>query len=309
MSRKGKAKPWESAILNNLTYEDIYNRLRLIGINRIEYENWPKPKLPNGIEVDQRFVEQTLWEQGAILWFQDEVMGDVCLPFSEGTPLSIYNVPMVRRAYSSTGYSASRTYKNSVIIYNNYLRMPDQPTIDLFALRIADIQRSIDVNVKAQKTPKFITTSEKQRMTVVNMMMQYEGNEVFIVGDNDLAADVNLNALDISSPYVADKLLVQMHNTWNDALTYYGIENSNQDKRERLVADEVSSNYGAVEANRNNALNARKQGFDLVNKMFGHNIRPRFKSDIITTVNDPNLTGGANNGEVYDGSTNNRSGE
>ena len=68
--------------------------------------------------------------------------------------------------------------------------------------------------------------------------MQYDGNEPFIFGDKDMEFD-GIKCLKTDAPYVADNLQVLKHQIWNEALTFCGIENSNQDKKERLVADEV----------------------------------------------------------------------
>lgn len=289
MGRKSKEKIWESAYLNNATYDDWFNRLRSIGINRIKLEGLPDT-------VDERFVERGLWERGAMLFFKDPVVGYLCLPFTAHGPLNFYDIPKNRKPYTTQGgYYHPCTDKDSVIIYNNYSHLPDLPTIELFALRIADIQRTIDVNIKGQKTPKIITGNETQRLVMKNLIMDTEGNVPYIFGDKDLNSEIEVKALDTSAPYVADKLEVQKHMMLNEALTYYGIENSNQDKKERLVADEVSSNYGMVENSRNVAVNSRQQGFDMVNKMFGLDIKVRFNSDVMSTVNDPNLSYGGDN--------------
>ena len=73
-------------------------------------------------------------------------------------------------------------------------------------------------------------------------------------------------------------------------MTFCGIENSNQDKKERLVSDEVGSNYGNVEAQRNVMLNARKQAVEKINAMFGTNIDVHFRSNLQTMVNIENVS-------------------
>ena len=119
--------------------------------------------------------------------------------------------------------------------------------------------------------------------------MKYDGNEPFIFGNKNLDLE-DIKTLDTKAPYVADKLETLKHSIWNEALTFLGIENSNQDKRERLVADEVASNYGNVEAQRNIFLNARQIAADKINQMFGLDIKVSFNSDIKTMVNEPNIS-------------------
>ena len=50
----------------------------------------------------------------------------------------------------------------------------------MFAQKLYNVSRAIDVNINAQKTPLMIVCDEKQKLTMKNVYMQYEGNEPFI---------------------------------------------------------------------------------------------------------------------------------
>lgn len=239
--------------------------------------------------VDERFLELTLYEKGYCLYFNDEVVGNLALTCTIGGMLDVYRIPTERRAFAVNGYNKICTSQDSVLIFNNYLHTPTILTIELFARRLYEIERTIDVNVKAQKTPTLVLASEQQRLTMKNLYMQYDGNEPFIFGDKDMEFD-GIKCLKTDAPYVADKLQVLKHQIWNEALTFCGIENSNQDKKERLVADEVGSNYGNIEAQRNVMLNARRQAADKINRMFGTNIEVGFRSSLNTMVNSENVS-------------------
>jgi hypothetical protein len=279
---KSKKQRWASAELNNKTYIDYYDRLMELALNVFEWENLPPT-------VDERFLELTLYEMGYCLYFDDPIIGNLALTCTIGGRLDVYRIPILRRAYAVNGYNKMCSAKDSVLIFNNYLHTPTLLTIELFARRLYEIERSIDVNVKGQKTPKAILSSEQQRLTMKNLFMQYDGNEPFIFGDKNLDIE-GIKSLDIGSPFVADKLQILKHQIWNEALTFLGIENSNQDKKERLVSDEVGSNYGNVEAQRNVMLNARRQAVKKINAMFGTNISVKFRSSLATMVNTENVS-------------------
>jgi hypothetical protein len=281
MSKSAK-KRWQSAELNNKTYIDYYNRLMELALNVFEWENLPP-------SVDERFLELTLYEMGYCLYFNDEIIGNLALTCTIGGKLDVYRIPVLRRAYAVNGYNKLCSTKDSVLIFNNYLHTPTQLTIELFARRLYEIERAIDVNVKAQKTPTLILSSEQQRLTMMNLYMQYDGNEPFIFGDKNMDIE-GIKSLKTDAPFVADKLENLKHQIWNEALTFCGIENSNQDKKERLVSDEVGSNYGNVEAQRNVMLNARKQAVEKINAMFGTNIDVHFRSNLQTMVNIENVS-------------------
>lgn len=278
---KSKKQRWASAELNNKTYIDYYDRLMELALNVFEWENLPPT-------VDERFLELTLYEMGYCLYFDDPIIGNLALTCTIGGRLDVYRIPILRRAYAVNGYNKMCSAKDSVLIFNNYLHTPTLLTIELFARRLYEIERAIDVNVKGQKTPKAILSNEQQRLTMKNLFMQYDGNEPFIFGDKNLDIE-GIKSLDIGSPFVADKLQILKHQIWNEALTFLGIENSNQDKKERLVSDEVGSNYGNVEAQRNVMLNARRQAVKKINAMFGTDINVKFRSNLATMVNTENV--------------------
>lgn len=279
---KSLKRRWQSAELNNKTYSDYYNRLMELALNVFEWENLPP-------SVDERFIELTLYEMGYCLYFNDEIIGNLALTCTIGGQLDVYRIPLLRRAYAVNGYNKMCSAKDSVLIFNNYLHTPTQSTIELFARRLYEIERAIDINIKAQKTPTLILSSEQQRLTMKNLYMQYDGNEPFIFGDKNLDID-GIKSLKTDAPFVADKLETLKHQVWNEALTFCGIENSNQDKKERLVSDEVGSNYGNIEAQRNVMLNARKQAVKKINSMFGTNIDVHFRSNLATMVNADNVS-------------------
>lgn len=279
---KNRRERWQSAELNNKTYIDYYNRLMELALNVFEWNNLPDT-------VDERFLELALYEFGYALYFNDEIIGNLALTCTIGGKLDVYRIPVLRRAYATNGYNKLLSSKNSVLIYNNYLHTPSSLTIELFARRLYEIQRSIDVNVKGQKTPTLILSNEQQRLTMKNLYMQYDGNEPFIYGDKNMDIE-GIKSLKTDAPFVSDKLQILKNNIWNEALTFLGIENSNADKKERLVSDEVGSNYGNIEAQRNVMLNARRQAVQKINKMFGTNIEVGFRSNLKTMVNDANVS-------------------
>ena len=275
---KAKRAKWESALLNNRTYLQYYYRLLELAINMYEWKNLPPT-------VDERFLELTLFSDGMAVFFRDEILGELCLQCMIGGELDVYRIPIDRTAYATNGYQARLDATNSVIIFNNYTHTNSMLDVEMYARRLYEIERTIDVNVKAQKTPLIIRATENQRLTIKNLYMQYDGNEPFIFGDKNLVMD-GIKVLKTDAPYVADKLNILKRQIWNEALTYLGIENSNTEKKERLVSDEVTTNLGGVEAQRFCRLNARRQAAKKINEMFGLNISVDFRQETQTVTRD-----------------------
>lgn len=259
----------ESARLNSLTYNLYYNRLLEIAVNMFEWLNLPA-------SVDPRFLEIGLAAKGMMVFFYDDVLGYLALNTMIGGYWNQYDIPMSRTAYSTNGYQMPLTSDNSVIIFNNYLHTNILSDIDMYALRLYNAERTIDINVRGQRTPFIIKCTEEQRLTMMNFYMQYDGNVPFIFGDKDFNVE-GIQVFPTPAPFVADKLNFVKRQIWNEALTYLGVENNTSDKKERLSTGEITVSLGGVEAQRYCRLNARKQACDMINRMFGLNIDVKYR--------------------------------
>lgn len=262
----------ESMVLNNLTYRQYLNRLTELAISMFEWKNLPDT-------VDARYLELHLFETGCMVYFKDEVIGDLCLDCIVNGRLDVYGNPLLRHAYSGyNNYQKLLKYNNSVIIWNNYLHDNSILDVEMFARRLYNIDRIIDINANAQKTPVLLQGSEKQRLTLLNLYKEYDGNAPFIFGDKNL--DINsLKAFNTNAPYVCDKLYQLKTQIWNEALTYLGISNINIQKKERLITDEVTRNQGGTIASRYSRLESRRQAVEKINDMFGTNIEVNYRED------------------------------
>lgn len=270
MARR-KTNFWESAVMNNATYIQYYNRLIELSIAMFDWTGLPDT-------IDPRFLELTLFKYGQAVFFEDEVMGYLALTNAVQGGFDVYGYPVASRAYSPyNNYQKNLTLDDSVIIYNNYLRTPSLD-VEVFAKRLYNLDRVIDVNANAQKTPVLIKCAETQRLTMKNLYKEFDGNSPVIFGDNGLN-DANFTVLSTEAPYVADRIYQLKTQIWNEALTYLGISNINVQKKERLITDEVSRNMGGVIASRYSRLNARQNACEKINKMFGLNVWCEYRDD------------------------------
>lgn len=287
MSRRNKGNGLfgESAVMNNATYIQYFNRLVELSVSMFEWQGLPET-------VDPRYLELHLFQNGSMVYFRDEVMGDLCLDCIANGQFDVYGNPISRRAYSSYNqYQKTLNESDSVIIWNNYLRQPSVLDVKMFAKRLYNLDRIIDVNANAQKTPVLVQGTEKQRLTLVNLYKEFDGNAPFIFGDKNL--DLNsLRAISTNAPYVADKLYQLKTQIWNEALTYLGISNLNIQKKERMITDEVQRNQGGTIASRYSRLEARREAVDKINRMFGTDISVDYREDFQITNEDEDNAGG-----------------
>lgn len=278
MSRRRDRQFKRTARENTTSYIMYYDRLKEIAMSMFKWTG-----LPDGI--DERYLELTLFEKGKALFFKDDDLEQFCaLPFADAGQFDIYHIPTVRRAYADNGYNIKKKKENSCIIYNNLLRTPSVMEIKKFAYRLYDLDQSIDVNARAQKTPILLICDENERLTLENLYMDYDGNKPVIKGMPNLMRDgivKPFTVLKTDAPYVADKLYNLKTQIWNEALTYLGVSNTNTMKKERMISDEVMRNQGGVVASRYSRLQARKQACEQINAMFGLNVDVEFRDDFI----------------------------
>lgn len=258
-----------SSILNTATYSQYLNRLTELSLSMFEWVNLPD-------SVDARFLELSLFKSGMCVFFRDDVLGYLSLNCSINGKLNVYNVPINRVAYASNGYRKNLNEENSVIIYNNYLRTNSVTDVKLFAERLYNLDRIIDVNANAQKTPILIQCDEQQRLSMLNAYKQFDGNSPVIFAGKNL--DINsVKVLTTGAPYIADKIYHLKSQIWNEALTYLGISNLSMNKKERLITDEVQRSQGGTIASRESRLEARRQACSQINEMFGLDVWVNFR--------------------------------
>lgn len=275
---KKDIKFWESAITNTMCYDFYFDKIKELSISSFEWTGLPE-------SIDQRYMELMLFDRGGVVFFEDEVMGHLVLPYTFWGRFNVYRIPQFLRAFADNGYNKNLDASNSVMIFNNVLRTSSIRDCKLFARRLAGFDRVIDVNVNAQKTPVLIRCSEKERLTLLQLYKSYEGNEPFVFGDEGLSPDP-LDVVNTQAPYVADKIYDLKTKFWNEMLTFKGISNLNVQKKERLISDEVARSQGGTIASRYSGLMMRQQACKKINKMFGLNIWCEFRDDIDAVNND-----------------------
>lgn len=270
------------------SYVKYRNQLMELGMSMIA---WDFDKIPENQRtfLNDRQIEYHEYYKGATVFFKDEELDEfLCLPVMLSGPYDLDDMPTRRMAYSkNTNYKKELNETNSVVIYNNYLRIPSCYTVDHYASLLSDLEESIAVNCKAQKTPVAILCNENERLSMQNLYEQYDGNYPFIFGQKELNVK-DIKAISTGAPFVADKLYQIKMQLWNEALTYLGISNISYQKKERLVSDEVIRNMGGTIASRYTRLEIRREACDKIKKMFNVEVGVDYREDFRQT-DDENI--------------------
>ena len=291
-------------IVNDRTMIDYLDRLRMLATSLFTWKGLDDVAGTGA----SRFLEQSLYENGRACFVKDDELGFLALKVNPSDKLNVYNLPIKVMAWS-IGYNKQYNFDDVVYIMNNELEKPTMQSLELFAMRLYETERTIDVNLQAQKTPILIEGDTKTILTLKNVYMQYSGNTPFIFGNKQFDISNKLNVLKTDAPYLIDKLDVHKHQIFNDALTVLGIDNANTDKKERLITNEVESNEQLVTYYLNCWYKTRKKSCDEINKKFfnGENkIEIVLNKDVVDLLNKTendiidNEDGGVNDGKIYD---------
>lgn len=280
----------DSMELNNATYTDYLARFRRVALSMFEWVN-----LPNSMNA--RALELALYYNGKAALLKDKKYGFINTKCAGTGYVNIYGLPTELHCYSYdfdskrtlyTGLipeSSNNEYDECILVQNNWEMLPTVSSMELFAYRLYEAQRTCDINISAQKTPVLLIADETQRLFLENLYQQYNGNQPFIFGDKDQLGEKTLKAISTLAPYVADKITDYKKEIWNEALTFLGINNIMLEKKERLVSDEANSNNELINLNLQSFLAPRQQACREFNEKYGligtdKEISVRVRSDL-----------------------------
>ena len=266
----------ESSITSFVKYRDQLIELALIMFDW-DFSEIPKEKRKY---INTRYIEWNEYFTGLSVFFYDDVLEQyLVLPCAAGGQFDYGDEPTIRTAYSAKGtYHKELTDENSVIIWNNYLRKPSCYTVNHYAHLLSDLEETMVINCKAQKTPVLITCPENKRLTMMQMYNKYSGNAPFIFGEDTLDAGA-IKAISTDAPFVATELYKIKTQLWNEALTYLGISNVSFQKKERMLSDEVVRNMGGTIASRYSRIEMRRMACEKIEDIFGIHVEVNFRED------------------------------
>lgn len=268
-----------SQLCNWNTYQMYVRRLTMLAENVFEYKNLPE-------YIDLSYLNDTLLKQGSIAFFKDEVMGVIALPYSPIGKLDIYGRPIkiMARAYNGTFF---RTLNSDefVIMYDNTLRSSIYLDILQIAERISMNKRTIDVNIVQQRTPRIWKTNKDKERTIKDLSNNIDGFEENVLTYDTLDID-EMQCVLAPAPFVADKINTNLEKEWAEFYQLVGISHLQEQKKERLIIDEMNASQGGTIASRFSRFETRKRAIEEINKKFGTNIEVEYYDG------EPSMLGG-----------------
>ena len=263
-----KTKIVNSQISNWKTYDMYFRQMLTLAENVFKFSNLPE-------NIDLAFLNKILVRNGAIAWFNDEDLGVIALPYSSVMSKDVYGRPNSIMVEGENGYI--RNLKNTakktefVIMYDNNSLYPIYLDICQIAERIALCVRTEDVNIKQQRTPRIWKTPQDKKLSIQRAVDNIDAfSDTVETYESTKLQD--LSAILAPAPYVSDKIDQHLDKLWAEFFRLIGVANLQEQKRERLIRDEMVVSQGGTVASRFSRFNPRERAVEKINELFGTNI-------------------------------------
>lgn len=268
-------------------YRVIERNISELAVNRFKWTGLPD-------SIDPRFLEITLLFNGLSVFYWDDRFNKLLAvkasptgyvnfmdwPTSytvigPGTRINDVNGNATFMPKTLSGFIPFMEYKDgeaerkAIPMWPNYFRRAEIDTIELYASRLATTDMTLEINTKNARQNKVVTSTSNTQLSMVNLVRQIDQG-VNVIQPKDAGMMDNIAVVDLGiDPDIFDKLSILRTRWWNECMGLLGIDNANQDKKERLVSAEVGANDSQTDSMRFVALNARKQAAEYINTVFG----------------------------------------
>ena len=279
----------DAILLNNDTYKDYLERIKKIALSMFVWENLPDT-------MNARYLEMCLYYKGQAALLYDNNYGFINTQAADSGYINIYGLPTLLNCFSYSYNSMRNLYVpesgegkdgECILVMNTFERVPTCATVELFAYRLSQAQRSADTNVSVTRSSQLLLTDQKQYFTLKKMYEEYDGNTPAIFADRNLITPDSIKAIKTDTPIMLKELMDYKREIWNECLTALGVSNLNE-KRERMVSAETDSNNEVVNLNLQSFLIPRQKAAEEFNKKFGLTgdkaIKVRVRSDLYNIV-------------------------
>lgn len=265
-----KKKLINSQLCNMQTYLMYRRQMITLAENVFEFTNLPE-------FIDEAYLNKTLLNQGSIAWFYDEeIKSVIALPYSVIGRLDIYNRPQQIMARAFNGRYYRRLNKDEfIIMYDNTSMYSIILDICQMAERISLSKRTIDINIVQQRTPRIFKTSKDKEKSMRDAINQIDGLTENIVTYETLNLD-EANVILAPAPFVADKIDIHLEKEFAEFYRLIGIANLQEQKRERVIVDEMIASQGGTIASRYSRFKPRKKAVKLINEKWGLKMEVRY---------------------------------
>lgn len=272
---------------NDIEFQNMFYNLLNILMYSFSIEGLPD-------SCNERFFKLNLIFNGYAALIKDPDLGYLSLgvrPTVNSSQLNIYGeFPDVmafgwngfNKQYTNYMYGTDNTDAEAVICRDNDMMYPIINIIWIYAKRLTDTMRTLDVTARKLKNPYIITCDEAQKSSIKKILDDIDFNQDGIIANRSTMPN-EFNVLQTGvQPESVRVLWEHYSNLESEIRTFLGINSAaNLDKKERLVVDEAQANDILTDINIQYRLKSYQQFCDTVNNLWGLNISFVSNIDIV----------------------------
>lgn len=250
--------------------QNLRERIRT-SLNNKYFNLWMGSYVFEGVSEEANdFIMRKLWFEGSVACFAEKFTKDLIFaPFAAQT-YNIYDFPekvqlINIRAVTFIPTTPQLVNKDVVLLYAQPNHKAIRMIVDDYIDRIVNVEMVINTNLSTHKIPFLYAVNPQDEAKAKDVVTRILNDEPVIFMDfNELQ---NVQALITNTPYIIDKLYQYKISLENELLTYLGIDNAPDEKKERLIVDEVNANNALINANRSVVLTQLEDFCDKVNEI------------------------------------------
>lgn len=231
--------------------------------------------------ISLNFLERTLFYDGICVMFRQPKTGILQIAKCTRTNYNCYGEPTSFETIDWTGRHYSVNATNAVPIYNNVLFQPSAPVVGYFADRLAEVDKTMRVNLNSLKTPVVIAVQESQKLSAREFISRVHDGQAVIPVDKNFFDENTIETFDLKATNHTPELQLLKRDINNECLTYFSIDNVNVLKKERLVTEEANQNNQERAYNESSMMKPRKEACKKINDMFGLNVDVTISQTVI----------------------------
>lgn len=282
-----------SKAMDNSNYGRLFALFTNLTLSRFIWEGLPET-------ISDRHIERALFEKGECFIFEHHDLGLLALPCHSTGELNVYGEP-TQVAVTGHGQSfGSMNIKDGVHIKNNDLSYPSILNVLYYVNMINKTDDTMLKNLDKLKLPYIITTTKDNESSYRALMRKIKDGDDEIFIDNMLSngGKLGIEILNTNVPYLIADLQCHKNNLMSEFLTITGLNNTdaNNNKKERLLVDEVNVNNGEILMYLEIDYKSREKACKELNEKFGLNVSVKKRIDELSEK----FRGGENNGKVHD---------
>lgn len=233
-------------------------------VSMFEYRN-----LPDGLTSE--IIENALMFNNFLCFYHSETLGLILCRYRTGSEFDLYWKPTYVDLMTLSGKTIAThvPYEDIVILRDNRMDIIPFITLNGYIQKIQEQEKTLDVLVRLVRFPTILTGSKEQMQMLKNLLKKNANCDGFAIADKGFKD--HMEQFDINLPCKLVEAYEIMDKYKEMALGSIGIY-SVDEKRERIVTEEVKATNDFVDFIYNGMVIERENAIKEVNSRWGYDI-------------------------------------